>query len=294
MEALLRSNSGPQADGSYYYHIVGPLASINRVLDLNQASQVQPSYLSLVATMRKIMYPVTRGGFSGSGPEIALTTDKVSDLTIRHIEIINTIGRMLDKTDLLSRRCNNTYSSSGMITPSLSPLSCSGHVLQDTSNVWVAPDIRMVARHRGLYHNVQAVMLAVVVQLCHYRVELSIPDKKVLEKELPAWMMDILELLDVPSSGLQILFKDRIMRLHSHPSIAQQEVGPCWEVYAREHFEGRLLPGCCHLGCKDLTGVAEENLLTLLCSGCRRACYCGVKCQRGAWLEGHSVVCNKH
>lgn len=65
-----------------------------------------------------------------------------------------------------------------------------------------------------------------------------------------------------------------------------------WERFTVEHFEGRLLPGCCNLGCTNLAGISESTLKTLLCSGCRRARYCTVGCQRAAWLEGgHCSVC---
>lgn len=67
-----------------------------------------------------------------------------------------------------------------------------------------------------------------------------------------------------------------------------------WGAFSLEHFEGRLLPGCCYLSCTNLSGVSEASLLTQLCSGCRRARYCSIECQRGAWLhEGHGRVCCK-
>lgn len=51
------------------------------------------------------------------------------------------------------------------------------------------------------------------------------------------------------------------------------------------------LPGCCHLGCTNLDGPSEASLCTLLCSGCRRARYCSVGCQRMAWIDGHNLYC---
>lgn len=65
-----------------------------------------------------------------------------------------------------------------------------------------------------------------------------------------------------------------------------------WETCLSSRFQGRLLPGCSRLGCLNLSGVSEAALPTLLCSGCRRARYCGVECQRAAWVdEGHRSVC---
>lgn len=70
--------------------------------------------------------------------------------------------------------------------------------------------------------------------------------------------------------------------------------GRVWERYALSHFSGRLLPGCCHLECRNLAGVSEAALVTQLCSGCMRVRYCSVACQRAAWVNGgHGAVCGK-
>lgn len=67
-----------------------------------------------------------------------------------------------------------------------------------------------------------------------------------------------------------------------------------WNTYALKHFHGRLLPGCSHLRCTNMSGISEETLKTLLCSGCRRVRYCSAACQRAAWVGGgHSAVCGK-
>lgn len=67
-----------------------------------------------------------------------------------------------------------------------------------------------------------------------------------------------------------------------------------WERYALMHFDGRLLPGCCHLECNNLAGVSEAALVTKLCGGCKRVRYCSVACQQAAWLAGgHGSVCGK-
>lgn len=54
---------------------------------------------------------------------------------------------------------------------------------------------------------------------------------------------------------------------------------------------GPLLTGCCSLRCNNLTEASEALLPTLLCSGCRRARYCSVRCQRQAWQDGHKRLC---
>lgn len=52
-----------------------------------------------------------------------------------------------------------------------------------------------------------------------------------------------------------------------------------------------FLQGCCHLSCTSLDGPSEAALETLLCSGCMRARYCSVGCQRAAWVQGHRLHC---
>lgn len=71
-----------------------------------------------------------------------------------------------------------------------------------------------------------------------------------------------------------------------------RSVAEIWEKHAVQHFHGRMLPGCCHLGCMQLCGVSESSLPTQLCGGCRRARYCSIECQREAWVAGgHMLVC---
>lgn len=57
----------------------------------------------------------------------------------------------------------------------------------------------------------------------------------------------------------------------SNPSLSlptdSSEVSILFERYAVEHFNGRLVSGCCHLGCFILGRVSESALQTQLCSG---------------------------
>lgn len=81
---------------------------------------------------------------------------------------------------------------------------------------------------------------------------------------------------------------------NTRPRSPQEGVGAAWERYAAKRLDGRLLPGCCHLGCTNMGGAGEAALKTLLCSGCKRARYCSIGCQRAAWREGgHHIVCGK-
>lgn len=81
------------------------------------------------------------------------------------------------------------------------------------------------------------------------------------------------------------------LRLRSELSIARMEAR-VWHSHTLHAFHGRLLPGCANPSCKNICGVSEASLPTLLCSGCRRVRYCSVKCQRIAWTEGvHNELC---
>lgn len=102
--------------------------------------------------------------------------------------------------------------------------------------------------------------------------------------------------------GLSDSMPTNNMLLQSHGVVrgAEREaehdriVATIWDRHAQQHFHGRLLPGCCNLHCKQLEGVSEAALPTLLCSGCRRARYCCQECQKEAWLKcGHSLVCGE-
>lgn len=80
--------------------------------------------------------------------------------------------------------------------------------------------------------------------------------------------------------------------------MSQSEVCSIFERYAMTHFHGKLLPGCCCMGCTDLQEVSEA-LKTLLCSGCRGARYWCLSTAawsaRGlcGWKGGHSGECGK-
>lgn len=73
-----------------------------------------------------------------------------------------------------------------------------------------------------------------------------------------------------------------------------QSTAVVWEELASGMFSGRMLSGCCNLGCIELSGAGESSLPTKLCSGFRRSRYCSIACQREAWLTGgHKLVCGR-
>lgn len=136
-------------------------------------------------------------------------------------------------------------------------------------------------------HRLQTVTCLTLVQVFRWASALPcLPSKE-------GWWVYALRACDeLPWQGLRGLVTALLEE--SSLRIAQAEVNIMWERYAVENFQGRLLPGCCHQGCTNLTGVSEAALKTLLCGGCRKARYCCLECQKAAWLEGgHRLVCRK-
>lgn len=144
-------------------------------------------------------------------------------------------------------------------------------------------------------HWLQAILLSSLVQICHH--ELNSDDAGALfveEGVQPPWVKDLVESLCKLGDGLTELafelLKGVLLRCSDKDQATKESI--LLERYALTHFHGRLLPGCCNLGCVNLSGVSEAALETKLCGGCKRARYCSVSCQKAAWLAGgHSTVC---
>lgn len=146
-------------------------------------------------------------------------------------------------------------------------------------------------------HHLQAVLLVSWVQVCHYTVSLPNPgccSSHSCRSCKPRWLDARLQELWIIREGLLEVVVPLLEIKLPHSIKLQAEVASTWERYAVTHFNGRLVPGCCHLGCSNLSGVSEAMLGTQLCSGCRKARYCSVECQRAAWSGGgHSTVCKE-
>lgn len=139
----------------------------------------------------------------------------------------------------------------------------------------------------------QSILMTSVVQFCHWKAG-KVRRAGAYRREVVAALAPIIEDWQGLQHGLTELFNQLLSAQVMTLPQPQAEVGRLLGLFAVETFHGRLLPGCCHLGCVNLAGVSEAALPTLLCSGCRGARYCSVECQRAAWLEGgHGMVCKK-
>lgn len=145
------------------------------------------------------------------------------------------------------------------------------------------------------YQNFQlkSILLATVVQICHARVGGKNVTKEVAE-DLYSWLAPVMSVCQTQCVELRDLMNQLVAGTAPATKTPQTNMGILFGHHAREFFHGRMLPGCCHFGCSNLSGISEAGLHTQLCGGCRRARYCSVVCQKAAWLEGgHICVCGE-
>lgn len=147
--------------------------------------------------------------------------------------------------------------------------------------------------HNPEVHQLQVVLLSTLIQSCGWLTECK--GKVWTEHEHDEWLIQMLNRIS-PLKNLEIQAVAMTLMSESSHSDPEGESGSrvIWERNAIAQFHGRLLPGCCYLGCINLSGVSESKLATQICSGCKQARYCSVVCQRRAWKDGgHSLVCDR-
>lgn len=146
-----------------------------------------------------------------------------------------------------------------------------------------------------LHHQLQAIQVCSLIDLCHYMANSKAGAGCVapVVEGVPAWLANVVCTLRASVSTDLAVVSDSLLSMAAMMHLgAQQNMHVVLGRYAVTQFHGRLVPGCCYLGCTNLDGVSEATLGTQLCSGCRRARYCSLKCQKAAWREGgHSFVC---
>lgn len=152
---------------------------------------------------------------------------------------------------------------------------------------------RDAIQHRSHLQQLQVVLLLSLVQMWMW-VQGSEVMRKKLQRHRPGWFDTLMQHgqhVDDPDLTTVI----SLLGPGQSPSpSSRQAVCMAFERYSLSHLQGRLLPGCCHPGCTNLSGGSEVAIKTLLCSGCRRSRYCSLGCQKVAWLAGgHSSVCGK-
>lgn len=140
------------------------------------------------------------------------------------------------------------------------------------------------------FHKLQTILLVLFALL--YQSHLKSATAPSLPLETPSqWFHESADAVACLDQGLRDFAQALLLSAQAEAG-GQERVLLIAEQYAALHFNGRLAPGCSHLGCTNLCGVSETALCTLLCSGCRRARYCSQECQKASWVKGgHSAVC---
>lgn len=297
MEALLRAGGGNKEG-----HVMTFIAQqiLAQILAQQETTLVDASTLlaniSAAGTIHKALRPLTHT-YSSSGmvsPEYAgqslgnlLVTlcGKHRSRCIQNDILVAENAWNREATKRSSHRCLTSSSSSVRV---VGDETCGEHCLEPSTVITIASE-------EMLQQQLSSILLCVYVQERN-------KDVWALSKaglRSPHNVEHAKRLSDVALQhvGLQEGVLENIM-LHTQPCTSREKshhdrtVAVAWEQHAVRHLHGRLLPGCCSFMCTQLSGVSESSLHTQLCSGCRKARYCSIKCQREAWCAGgHALVC---
>lgn len=275
--------------------------------------------ISLAATVRKLLWPQPnlQGSMQGSmqsqpsGQATGLNLDLVASLLPHFTNTIFVLDAVLKYRGsgccfMTPITFTDTSKGSGSSSSS-SSFHNSGERVSSDEEIGIGKWARGGVQEAGsqticpiLVHQLQAITLTILVQIVHWaranRVRLTIPPAMNAEGlSKAARTLKQFQYLDHVAHAVQRCDNPHLKALAASllgSFQTQAEVSLAWERYAVTNFHGRLLPGCCHLGCNNLGGLSEVALVTHLCSGCRGARYCSGECQRAAWRDGgHSRVC---
>lgn len=310
LESLVRDRCIPAA-GDVWGHISLIVCHLELPLGVN-GSGTLAACISIAATARKLMFAhPTEASWSDDRPPQSWMAP-ARNLSHHATFVISMIGRITSAlSEFLSLRSysnqrrdsltasgsSHSHSRGGEAKRGTRCLNGSSGLHEEVKegtwgSAWVG------CQHLGMetidvqVFQLSSILLTCVVQLCHWSVG-HVKTARIYEERVVQGLAPITCDFKHLNFGMTELFY-RLMgsQVMTMPN-PQAEVGRLLGLHAVSHLNGRLLPGCCHLGCINLAGVSEAALPTLLCSGCRRTRYCSVKCQRAAWLKGgHSTVCN--
>lgn len=273
LEMTLRHQTSDLGDGSVICVIDHAIIHLSQQLTNNPNNCSSSKYISCVASIHKLLLIHTSAVQQALHPNIMTRVCQTLTLVTQAHMKLETL--LADIQHIMSRGCSSNLCGS---SDRGKTATCIGPFQQGTQQL-------------------RAVMVMVLVWLGNLWRRLmsqqgggGVPT----EEEVLGWVREV---------GVHDAKLARVARVLSLP-LRSELWGTCvtgvkqeaimWDEYALKHFHGRLLPGCSYLGCTNMSGTSEEALETLLCSGCKRTRYCGVMCQRAAWvMGGHSVVCGK-
>lgn len=323
-EMLFRSSHfvGSPGDKSHFAFIAGRSVHLLKLSDCTNTKLLK-KHLSLAATARKLLWPCMQHYHStGHGPlaeqqaglkheqqQQWFADQQTTQAHSRPAGLVNYLfTSVLDLEGLMIAVCplGSTSDAGGGTSDGAS---CADQVFPHNHGLKLGKQHEAQSLNVGAVkavkppHTEQAflifkllsVTLVTLVQVCFWMKSCDSLGSGLSESD-PGWLEFIIE-----KCGLlhNTCLRDTASSLLSGASLSQPgfcvEISLAWERFAVGHLHGRLLPGCCNLTCTSLSGVCEEGLSTMLCSGCRRARYCSVACQRAAWHKGrHSAVCSIH
>lgn len=295
IEALLRDKGSPMGDRKIYNSVNTAMHHLLLPQQITDPASL-PACVSLAATIRKLIHCHLSSSEMGSQQlqrnEFGLNKAIVGFM----MNWMDSIAAVVESLNVSMHppkvsNANKDVGSGGRRLPP-GGKRATGKVGGNGANVEVIPPASQASFNTSK-HQVQCILLAGVVKFAYWRMEqdlaLCLPPDNTL-----GWLQGICCDYHDEKYATNELF-GKLMGVSVVPMCrAVAQVGEIMGRHAVEHFHGRLMPGCCHLGCTNMTGVSEASLPTMLCSGCMRTRYCSAKCQKAAWLlGGHSTVCCK-
>lgn len=314
LEALLRGGSFGLRTSSAL-KIMIPTVRLLSVASASQDPTILPACISLAATVQKMLYRSTHVQFPNPSasrrqerrqaldvddPENVSSLESAQFLIEALLHGIMTLDRATDLFPPGSPGLSNYRNSSldevtgsresqGDNSPSEhARLFAETHILSGVGNQISACGVVLypfASRRALLGYQLQVVLLASLVPLCHLRVFSG-------EEDPVPWLSKVSQEIGSLKSRLAavgtMLLSERVFSSIVGEKLVQLSL----ERFGSAVFRGRIVPGCCNLGCENLQGPSEASVRTWLCAGCRRARYCSLECQRNAW-DSHRNVCGR-
>lgn len=273
-----------------------------------------PACLSLAGTLRKLLHSHTYANRTRSkettahpatAEDVRASTVSYANTAVLMTVLLNTITALDCQTQLYAPDSpgwgifrdssgdpviNNKHSRAGRSPEAVSRLNAdmlgiAGEGSQIDSKGRVA--YKFASKRAVLVYQLQTILLTCLTTLCHMHIEAGPDDPRV-------WLAPVSQGIGKLKSRLAevgtLLLSERVFSTGA----AETYVSICMERFGVVAFSGRLLPGCCNIGCRNLEGLSEAALPTWLCGSCKRSRYCSQDCQKMAFGRGHSNFCQAY
>lgn len=291
LEVILRDSQSPKTAHKAFFAATVAVQALPYICKTEASIAALSTAVSLACTVRKLIQPHTalyQGSNSGSRhPKSVAENLFVMKLMGSILMSITAIDRYMQMHRKILTAVHGYPPAEPHMAARLTKDEERSGPLQNS------PDFAQLTLPIMRMHQVETVLFATLVPLCHWRVGTgAVVD--VGQQLAMEWITKLCadlggvekDLMNGVSSTLKATLPTCLM------TAARQ--GFNWGLYDKHFFNGRLVVGCCNLLCTNLAGASEAALKTKLCSGCRQARYCCTKCQRQAWIEGgHTLLCGR-